>query len=160
MKKFIDILRGLEIFGMLTDDEIEKISSIANEVSYKRGAVIIKENTLIDSLFIIKKGCVRVTKDGQLIVILGEGNTVGELSFIDKGMTSATVTAEEDSLIIEIPSSAVEGLMAVDKEIAVKLYKSFALSLCQKLRDTNEWLFTKDWLKEIEKEVSRKHLHI
>lgn len=102
----------------------------------------------------------KITKaDSELSIILGEGNPIGELSFIDKQLPSATAVAGEDSTLIRIPAGAFDELVESDVKIASKVYKSFALNLCRKLRDTNEWLSTKEWLSDIEKEISgRFHL--
>lgn len=159
MKTSVGILEKLDLFSTLSMDELKKIHSLAEEVTYAHGETIVKEDAPSDSLFIIKKGCVKITKENQLVVILGEGSAIGEISFIDKGLPSATATVEEDCTLIKIPSSAFDDLMAIDKEIAFKVYRSIALTLCQKLRDTNEWLATKDWLAGIEKEV-RSRLHL
>ena len=157
MQKVIKILKSFDLFSALHRDELKKIADISEEVSFGRGEVIVKENMPAGSLFILKDGCVKITKDGKLIVMLGKGNPIGELSFIDNGLPSATATAEEDSVLIKIPSRAFYKMMKQDKDIAGKVYRSIALSLCQKLRDTNEWLFTKEWLADIEKEaVSRR----
>lgn len=159
MKASIGILKSLDLFSLLDEDELEKINSISEEADCRKGEAIVNEGIPSESLFIIKNGCARVTKDGRLIVILGEGSLIGELSFIDKGLPSATVVAEEDSRIIRIPISTFDNLLAEDKDMEGKLYKSFALTLCRKLRDTNEWLSTKEWLAEVEKQaLSRFHV--
>lgn len=158
MQTAVEILRKFDLFSMLDARELEKIYQIAEEVTCTKGELIIKEKIPTDSFFIIKNGCVRVSKEDRLIVILGEGSPIGELSFIDKGLPSAAAIAEEDSTLIKIPSGAFDNLISQDKEIARKVYKSIALSLCQKLRDTNEWLFTRDWLADVEKEaISRRY---
>jgi len=158
MQTAIEILKKFDLFGMLDTHELEKIYRIAEEVTCKKGESIVKEKIPTDSLFIIKNGCVRITKESRLIVILGGGSPIGELSFIDKGLPSATAIAEEDSTLIKIPFDAFDNLMGQDNEIENKVYKSIAVALCQKLRDTNEWLFTRDWLADVEKEaVSRRH---
>ncbi|MDP2167324.1 MAG: cyclic nucleotide-binding domain-containing protein [Thermodesulfovibrionales bacterium] len=153
MKTSIEILRALDLFGALNDGELRKIHFLAREVTYKKGEVIIRENVPCDSLFIIKKGCVKITQGGKLLVVIGEGNPIGELSFIDKGLPSASGEADEDSIIIKIPSAAFDDLINRDGEIAAKVFRSMAVNLCQKLRDTNEWLATRIWLADIEKEA-------
>ncbi|MBI4822751.1 MAG: cyclic nucleotide-binding domain-containing protein [Nitrospirae bacterium] len=159
MKASIEILKNLDLFSLLDEEELGKINSISEEVDYRKGETIVKEGIHSESLFIIKNGCVRVTKDSRLIVILGEGSLIGELSFIDKGLPSATVTAEQDSRLIRIPLSIFDNLLSENKGMEGKLYKSFALTLCQKLRDTNEWLSTEKWLAEVEKQaLSRFHI--
>ncbi len=150
----IEILKGFDLFSMLDEHELEKIYQISEEVIFKQGELIVKENVPVDSLFIIKDGCVRITKEGRLIVILGKGSPIGELSFIDKGLPSATAAAEENTTLIKMPSEDFDELMGRDKEMANKVYRAVALALCQKLRDTNEWLFTRDWLADIEKEAN------
>ena len=113
-----------------------------------------EEAGVCDSLYLVKSGSVKVSKRGSVIAILGEGSTLGELSFIDKGLPSATVTANEDCTLVKISAEAFQELIRADCEIAHEVYKSFSVTLCQKLRDTNEWLQTKEWLAEIGKEVS------
>lgn len=155
----VEILKRLDFFSELSPNELSKLSSIADEVAFKAGEKIVEEGKYCASLFIVKEGCVRVKKGEALDVLLGEGNPVGELSFIDKELPSATVIAEQNSTLIRIPSEAFEYLIKEDKGIASALYKSFALTLCRKLRDTNDWLLTRQWLSEIEKEV-RGRIHL
>lgn len=150
-----EILKKLEFFGTLGEDALGKLSGIAEEAFFKKGDVLISEGKPAGSLFIIKSGCVKISKQaGGLDVVLGEGNAVGELSFVDKEPPSATATAMEDTSALRIPSGAFDSLMNEDREFAFGVYKAMAESLCRKLRDTNEWLATKMWLSEIEKEAA------
>ena len=157
MKSSIDVLREFELFSALSDMELRKIHFVTKEITAKKGDVIITENVPSDSLFIIKRGCVRITHEGKLLVLIGEGNPIGELSFIDKGLPSATGTADEETGLLKIPSAAFDDLMSRNPELASKVFRSMALNLCQKLRDTNEWLATRIWLSDIEKEA-QEHL--
>ncbi len=148
-----ETLRKLEIFSSLGNEEIVRLGTIAEEVHTKAGDVIIEEGRHSDSLYIIKSGCVMVKSSGGVNVILGEGAPLGELSFIDMGLPSATATAQEDSVLVRIPKKSFEGLLTSDSAFAYKIFRAIAVSLCRKLRDTNEWLQTKQWLSEIEKEA-------
>src|SRR3972149_7702082 len=146
MKSSIEILRGLELFASLSDRELGKLHVISKEVTAKKGEMVIKEKVPSDSLFVIKKGCVNITQAGKLLVVLGEGQPIGELSFIDKGLPSASGETAEETELIKIPSDAFDALITRDHEIAAKVFRSMALNLCRKLRDTNDWLATRIWL--------------
>lgn len=148
-------LKELDFFSSLNDEELHKLTPIAEEISLCEGDKIITENERCLSLFFIKRGSVSVHKANGLSMVLGVNSTIGELSFIDKGTASAGATAAEDCVLIRMPEEAFEKLVQSDAAFGSKVFRSIAMSLCQKLRDTNEWLSTKDWLADIEKEARR-----
>jgi CRP-like cAMP-binding protein len=153
MGKKAEILKKIQLFGTLGEEELLKLSGISEEVLLKKGAVIIEEGKPLYSLYIVEKGCIRVKTAAGIEILLGEGSPIGELSFIDKGLPSASAQADEETIVIRINSEAFEELLEKDSVFAYKLYRSIAENLCQKLRDTNEWLTTRQWLSEIEKEA-------
>lgn len=76
---------------------------IGLEREYKEGDIIVKEGDMGSELFLIKKGSVSVLKksDNQDIVlsVLDQGEFFGEMAIFEKMPRSATVKANERTLV-------------------------------------------------------------
>lgn len=103
-----EILKGVELFDGLKDDELVKVISLCHERHYKENEVVAKQNSPGDELFIIQEGFVEVAIGGRaggaskVIVNLGTGQTVGEMSLVDQGPRSATVRAINTPTIVQV----------------------------------------------------------
>lgn len=131
------VLKKVNFFKDLSTWEIMQINKLSESKLFKAGEKIVEEGAACDAFHIIKSGSVKIEKDGREIAILGKEEPIGEISFIDKGVRSATVTALQDTVVITLPSNAFEDLMRTEKGIANKVYKSIATTLCQRLREAN-----------------------
>ncbi|MBI4823733.1 MAG: cyclic nucleotide-binding domain-containing protein [Nitrospirae bacterium] len=136
----IALLKRIEFFNGLTTLELTQLSRITERTTFKQGQEIVTQGAVCDAVYILKDGSVNVIKDGKLLITLDKGSPIGEISFVDGGPRSASVTAETDSVLIKIPISAFVELMSREKDIACKIYKSIAVTLCQRLRDANDTL--------------------
>ncbi len=87
------LLRGLN------DAEVEKLLSIAEERTYSKGDVLVRQGEAASQLFVILKGMARVkTEHGGKtlkIVELGAGQLVGEMALVENGVHLATVEVTE-----------------------------------------------------------------
>ena len=94
---------------------------------FRSGDIIIKENDVGESAYLIQKGRVRVTKEskGQDIYIcdLGVGSILGEMSMIDDKPRSATVTAVEDTVVKEIHRNEFLSGLQKKQKFAVNILK-------------------------------------
>ena len=100
------ILDSVEIFEGLTPQELEVLASSGVMRTYPKNTVIINENNLADSLYIIETGRVKVycsDKNGKEFIMntLGAGDYFGELALLDDDRRSASVrTLEKASFLI------------------------------------------------------------
>lgn len=134
------LLKKIEFFRDLSSVELVMINTLTERAVFRAGEEIVKEGTPCDAFYLIKEGAVKVTKEGTHLVTIGKEEPVGEISFIDKGVRSATVTALEDTVLIKIPADAFDKLATREKDLGRKIYKSIAASLCKRLRESNETL--------------------
>ncbi len=155
MEDRYEIFRQLDIFNTLSDGEIEKLNSISSEVKFKAEERVITEGDSHDFFYVVEKGGLRVTRNHILLSVLTAGSIVGELSLLDGGPASATVITVEDTVLIRIGFSDLQGLMDKEKDMALKVYKSFSKTLSMRLRDANEWLSMchRDWLSELSRSL-------
>jgi CRP-like cAMP-binding protein len=134
------VLKRINFFKDLSSWELIQVNKITERQLFQAGEQIVKEGTKCDAFYIIKSGLVKVEKEGREITTLGSEEPIGEVSFIDSGVRSATITALEDTVVIRLPSDKFKELMSNSGEIANKVYKTIALTLCQRLREANEIL--------------------
>jgi len=139
----VKLLKKLEIFRDLNSFETAKVGKLLKTADYGKGDKVVSQGEKGESLFIVKEGEVIVTRsDGEgkdeTLAILGEGDHFGEIALIDMQPRSADVSAMVDTRLLTMERRDLEGLFAHDSELAAKVYRSFALTLCKRLRDANE----------------------
>jgi CRP/FNR family transcriptional regulator, cyclic AMP receptor protein len=94
---------------------------------YEVGEVIIQENNLGETAYVITQGRVEVSKElqGQKVHLayLGAGETFGEMSMIDEKPRSATVTAVTETVVSEIRRDDFFNSFQTDPNVALQLLK-------------------------------------
>ena len=135
------IMKGVELFDGLTDEELDKVISLCQERRYKDNDVIAIQNSPGKDLFIIQEGFVEVAVAGRaggtskVIVNLGVGQTVGEMSLVDQGPRSATVRAINTPTVVQvITHEAFEKLCETDTQIGYVVMRNMAADLSFRLR--------------------------
>src|SRR5437870_5290225 len=91
---------------------------------------------------LLKASVAAVTGGERILAILGPGAVVGELSVIDGGPRSASVTALRDSKLSFVGRSAFEAFGQSRPE----LYRHVATLLARRLRDTDDALVATNFL--------------
>jgi len=102
----IEILQGVELFEGLSEQELDKVAKLCMKRSFQENEVIAQEDSHGEELFIVQEGFVEVavqTQGGRKVIVnLGTGQTIGEMSLIDQGRRSATVRALSSPTIVQI----------------------------------------------------------
>lgn len=146
-------LRQSALFSQLTDVEINQVAAIISERQVEPGEMLIREGEAGYSLFILEEGHVDVLRNGEQgqasrISELGEGAMFGEMSFVEHGPVkdksyparSAAVVAHDRVKVLELRFDALELLAESDPVLGVKLYRTLAVSLNEKLKNTTDHL--------------------
>jgi CRP/FNR family cyclic AMP-dependent transcriptional regulator len=94
------VLKSVEIFSGLSDAELAALEESSIRRSYPKNTVIINENDVADSLYVIESGKVKVycsDKNGKEFIMntLGGGDYFGELALLDDDRRSASVRTME-----------------------------------------------------------------
>jgi len=99
-----DTLRKLEFFLQFSDIELWEVMRIASWRRHPREMVLIRENDIGSSFFILIAGEVRVIKQERLLNVLTVGECFGEMAYLGKQkfQRSASVVALSDIAVIEI----------------------------------------------------------
>ncbi len=130
--------KALFFLGILSDSDIEWMTSIGRRQTIVAGATLIKEGQPVDGLYIVLDGALSVSAAAlgdREIACLRSGEVVGEMSLVDARAPSATVKAREDSVVLSIPRVQLAAKL-LEPEFAARFYRALAVFLADRLRTT------------------------
>ncbi|MBJ78716.1 MAG: cyclic nucleotide-binding protein [Acidiferrobacteraceae bacterium] len=129
--------KALYLLGEFSDQDIDWLIEVGQQRSLAPGQVLIHQDSSIEDIFIILQGQFRVSvESGEEIAVIGNGEIVGELSFLDSRPTQATVTAIEDSIVMAVEKSRIDGRLKTDGRFASRFYRALGILLADRLRDS------------------------
>jgi CRP/FNR family cyclic AMP-dependent transcriptional regulator len=122
--------------------EIEALASYMQINKATKDALICREGSEDDTMFIIAKGMVNILKEDvdkkkKVIASLGTGQTLGEMSLLDGEPRSATVLAAGDLVLLTLSKSSLDMLIREKPGLAVKFVIKIARMMSQRLRRTS-----------------------
>ncbi len=123
-----NILKTIKIFEGMKDVHISEIIPLLKPMSCPTDTPVIHEGESGESMYIIKRGQMKVTRsqdDGDEIYIgiLTAGGYFGELSLIDNLPRSANVVTIEDSEILQLDKKDFDNLLETNGEISRIFYR-------------------------------------
>ena len=102
-----DVLQTVPLFQGMTDRTIGIIAELAQPATYAPGATLTREGDPGESFIVLTSGTADVSQGGRSLRTLGTGDFLGEVSLIDGGPRTATVTATTpiEALVIDCAGS-------------------------------------------------------
>jgi CRP-like cAMP-binding protein len=116
-----DLIRTIPLFTQCTPTELARIASIADELDFREGRQLTKENAPGQEFVVIVEGTAAVEKDGQVINTIGPGQFVGEISLVTGQPRTATVVATSTVHALVIEGHAFRRLLGDAPEIRTKV---------------------------------------
>jgi CRP/FNR family cyclic AMP-dependent transcriptional regulator len=134
-----EFFKQIPLFSELSDRELEKIIQVATKQKYHKDNIILIEEEVGSTMFIILSGRVKISRisdDGREVIlsILSEGDFFGEMSLLDGHTRSASVTAIEESELLVIRREEFLQILRDFPQIAINLLKELA----QRIRKSDE----------------------
>lgn len=126
------------VFKDFSPVEFMKLMRIAEWRDGAEGSVFASEGKTVDGLRLLISGEVSVSRGGNEIGRARDGALIGEMSFIQGGDASATVTALVLCRYVFWPEEALRGLLRRNPNIDVAMKHVFSLDLTRKLTGSNE----------------------
>lgn len=146
-----ELLRGVDIFNGLTDQQLRQVASICQELELRQGDVVLQEHAQGSEMYVIAHGEVEVmldvgasncplpVEDGQVSIIsLGAGQVFGEMALVDQGSRSATVRCVvTPTRVLTVPHRSFIELCEKDARLGYVVMRNIAADVCFKLRARN-----------------------
>ncbi len=139
MTTAIELLRHVDLFEHLTDEQLNELAIQSREVSFRKHAILMTEGDSGESMYVIKTGSVKVyvsDDDGRELILYQQsaGAVIGDISLLDDEPRSASVTTLEPSTALMIGKQAFLDCLRTSPEMAINIIRS----LTQRLRDATE----------------------
>jgi len=133
----------LHVFAELNDSDVDWIVSIGQSLRSTSQRTLIQQGQPSDALYMLLEGTLSVSltvpDDGvsisKEVARLSTGEMVGEMSFVDSDLPSATVTALDHSWVLGLPRAALSERLEQDPGFASRFYRAIALVLADRLQD-------------------------
>jgi CRP/FNR family transcriptional regulator, cyclic AMP receptor protein len=126
--------KNYSFFGGLLPDEIEAIRPFMGQATYDSGIDIMREGEPNDRVHFILEGSVEVLKDGVRLAKLVEGDTFGEMEFLDVMPAVATVRALSPATVATISNHALHELSKASMRAFAMVVMNLARDLSRRLR--------------------------
>jgi CRP/FNR family transcriptional regulator, cyclic AMP receptor protein len=118
------LLEGVELFSAAGSGGCAAIGERAVEVEFTAGQRIARQGEVETGFFMIVSGRVSIVRDGEVLAHLGPGEFFGELSLIDQQPRIASVTADEATTCLAVPSWEFGNLLQARPELALAVLKA------------------------------------
>lgn len=130
----VGFLKYIPLFSELSEDDLREIVKLAARQVYKKDNMILIEEEIGSTMFIILDGRVKISRisdDGREVIlsILSEGDFFGEMSILDGQNRSANVVTLDDSRIMVIRREDFLQMLHDYPQIAINLLKELAQRL-------------------------------
>ncbi len=145
MKSINTFLRDVELFSLLSDEEIGRITKSLHTIAIDEGHTLFNEGDEGSELFIVMTGKVAsyvVLTNGNKrdIAEFSPGDFFGEMSIFENTERSATCYTKEKTTLLSLRERDLFELILYSPELAVKIMYKMLNITTERLLDRNEFL--------------------
>lgn len=139
-----ELFRRYPFFAMLSDEQLKAIAMIAEEKTYPKETLLLKENSQANKLMLLLEGDVDLIFSGggegaivnALVGSIAPGEMLGVSALIEPYTYISSAKATLPVKIVEIDGAAVRALMQVDKLMGYALMRNVAAAVLERLKYT------------------------
>lgn len=129
--------KALYILGDLDDRDLIWLAGQGALRELEPGTMIVEAGEPVHDLFLVTGGEVAVSAaDGETISLLGVGEVIGEMSFVEKRAPSVSAQASTAVRVLAVPRAALLAEFDRNEGFAARFYRALAVFLSDRLRET------------------------
>jgi CRP-like cAMP-binding protein len=138
-----DFLHKVALLQDLDDETLSTFASLLHPKTIQKGGVVFRELDPSDSLYLVERGRVVVSKqvNGDVDIVLARfssGDFFGEMGLFDAAPRSATAYAETDTVLWRLGRDAFERILSDQPAMAARICFRLVRVFIQRLRATND----------------------
>jgi CRP/FNR family transcriptional regulator, cyclic AMP receptor protein len=122
----LDHLASISLFSALSRKELQRVARASDEVRVRAGHELVRQGDIGREMFVVVDGTATVKRNGRKIGSAEPGHSIGELSLLDKGPRTATVTADTDCTVLVLGSREFAGVLDEVPGLAHKIMAALA----------------------------------
>ena len=120
-KSSISHLKNIPLFSECSPKELGLVVKNSAERTLKAGTVVMDQGQTGREAYVILAGSATVKRNGKKIGTAKTGSVIGELSLLDNGPRTATVTADTDLTLLVVTErglkTAIENIPAISRKL-------------------------------------------
>lgn len=122
----VELLSNVPLFSACSNRDLRRIAALVDEIDVREGHVLMRQGEPGRECFVIAEGKAKATVRGSGSAPLGPGDVVGEMSLLDQGPRSATVTARTDMHLLVLTSHSFSALVTQVPLVARRIMATLA----------------------------------
>jgi CRP-like cAMP-binding protein len=122
----MELLKRVPLFSKLDKKSLQDVAHIADQLDLPSGKEMATEGDRGREFFVLLKGEAEVTRAGQRINNMKEGDFFGEIALVTKMPRTATVTATSDVDVLVITEHDFDALLKRSPEIGRSVAEALA----------------------------------
>ena len=130
----IEVLKTVPIFSDLSESDLKSVVNKMVSQSYKKGHVILEEDSTGDLCYFLTRGRVKITRVSSnerevILALLGPGDFFGEMSLLSGEARSANVVTLEKTKALTLNTEDFLGTLELYPKVAINLLRELAIRL-------------------------------
>ena len=134
-KERAELLEKVSMFSALNKKEVDRLAGLAEERRVPSGTVLTKEGEPGDEFYVVAEGMAQASIKGRKVGTIPAGSFFGELSLLDQGPRTATVTAELPTRLVVLNAKDFGGVIDDVPAISLKIMRGLAARIRQADKD-------------------------
>jgi CRP/FNR family transcriptional regulator, cyclic AMP receptor protein len=122
----IERLATVGLFGSCSRKDLQKLARITDQVDLAVGTELCRQGKAGRECFVLLEGEADVLVEGQVVAQVTAGQTVGEMSLLDRRPQSATVVATTPITAYVIQAGQLTGLIEETPSVALALLRELS----------------------------------
>jgi len=129
------LLEKVSMFAALSKKELGRLAAVAQERRVPSGTVLTTEGEAGDEFFVVAEGMAQASIKGRKVGSIPAGSFFGELSLLDQGPRTATVTAELPTRLVVLTAKDFGEVIDDVPAISLKIMRGLASRIRQADKD-------------------------
>ena len=130
----IEVLKTVPIFSDLSESDLKSVVNKMVSQSYKKGHVILEEDSTGDHCYFLTRGRVKITRVSSderevILALLGPGDFFGEMSLLSGEARSANVVTLEKPKALTLNTVDFLGTLELYPKVSINLLRELAIRL-------------------------------
>ncbi|MGH7278132.1 MAG: cyclic nucleotide-binding domain-containing protein [Candidatus Rokuibacteriota bacterium] len=139
----VAFLADLRLFRDVGEGDLSPLAQNLKERTLKKGHVLFREGDQGDEMFIVRRGALIVSKAvtgrvEQVLSRMGAGECFGEMSLFDRAPRSATVQADDDTVLLVLDRDRLQALIDVNPSAGAAFLHALIQVFIDRLRASSD----------------------
>ncbi|OBS08292.1 Crp/Fnr family transcriptional regulator [Acidihalobacter prosperus] len=125
----LDFIKDSPLAQDLTAGDCEVLENIMGLRRLEAGGVLIREGETDQTVYLVAQGRVKVVQEAAmgeplLLHVMGPGGLCGEMGFVDGAPHSATLIAEQDTVLLSLERAPFESLIETHPHVVYHVMRA------------------------------------